>query len=96
MGVSTFFTAFALWIPMRFLDRFVLDTSRTLNLLLLTIVAGLTGFFVYLLLSLILKIPEFYAFAKLFRRLGRWQTVLKESEEIITPDLDRQKTTFAK
>lgn len=95
MAASTFFTAFALWFPMRFLDQFVLDTSRTFNLLLLTIVASLTGFLVYLLFSLILKIPEFYAFAELFRRLGHWQAIFKESEEVLAPDVDRQETRSA-
>lgn len=96
MGTATFFTAVFLWLPMRLLDKFILDTSRTINLLILTIVAGLVGFSVYLLFSLILRIPEIYAFARLVRRLGQWQAVLKESEEVLAPTSNHKEPGFAK
>ena len=96
VGVATFFTAVFLWLPMRFLDKFILDTSRTVNLLILTIVVSLAGFLTYLLFSLILKIPEIHAFAGLFRRLGQWQTVLEESEEVLTPTSNHKQPGFTK
>lgn len=85
MGIATALTAVALWIPMRFLDRFILDTTRTINLIILTIVATLSGIAVYLFFSYILKIAELRSFVSLAKRLGRWQKVLEESEEIIAP-----------
>ena len=39
------------WVPMRLLDRFILDTTRTINLVILTVVATLSGMMVYFVLS---------------------------------------------
>lgn len=84
MGVATILTAVALWVPMRFLDKFILDTTRTINLVILTIIATLSGMMVYFFLSYVLKIAELKLFVSLVKRLGRWQEVLKSSEELIT------------
>lgn len=83
MGIATALTAVALWVPMRFLDRFILDTTRTINLVILTIIATVSGMIVYLALSYFLKIAELKSFVNLVKRLGRWRQVLEESEEII-------------
>jgi len=96
IALATFFTAVFLWLPMKLLDRFILDTTRTINLLILTIIASLIGFSIYLLFSVILKIPEVFAFAQLIRRLGHWQAVLKESEEMLTPNFDRKESGLGK
>lgn len=84
MGIATVLTAVALWVPMRFLDQFILDTTRTINLVILTVIATFCGVGVYLILSYLLKIAELRSFVSLVRRIGRWQKVLEESEEIIT------------
>jgi len=83
MGMATALTAIALWVPMRFLDRFILDTTRTINLVILTVIATLSGLVVYLVLSYLLKIAELKSYVSLVRRLGRWRQILEESEEII-------------
>jgi len=92
MGVATVLTAVALWVPMRFLDKFILDTTRTINLIVLTIIATFSGMMVYLVLSYVLKIAELKSFISLAKRLGRWQEVLKKSEEMITTS-DPQSTS---
>ncbi|OGV89529.1 murein biosynthesis integral membrane protein MurJ [Microgenomates group bacterium RBG_19FT_COMBO_39_10] len=84
MSLATFLTAVALWIPMRFLDQFILDTTRTINLVILTIIATFSGVIVYFVLSYLFNITELKSFISLAKKLGRWQQVLKESEEIIT------------
>lgn len=84
MGIATVLTAVALWVPMRFLDRFILDTTRTINLVILTVIATFSGMIVYLVLSYFLKIAELKSFISLAKRLGRWRQVLEETEEIIT------------
>lgn len=83
MGIATILTAVALWIPMRFLDKFILDTTRTIDLIILTTIATISGILVYLFLSYFLKIAELKSYVSLAKRLGRWRQVLKESEEII-------------
>jgi putative peptidoglycan lipid II flippase len=85
MGLAAGSMALFLWLPMRLLDRFVLDTTRTIHLLALTLLASLVGFFVYLILSFLLAIPEVFALGQLVGRLGKWRQVLGESEEMIAP-----------
>lgn len=93
MGMATFLTSFCLWFLMRFLDRFVLDTTRTINLLILTLVVTVLGLSVYILLSKIFKIPELEVFLALTRKIGKWQKILSESEEIIEPQARSAETS---
>lgn len=89
MGLATVLTAIALWVPMRFLDQFILDTTRTINLIILTVIATLSGILVYLFLSYLLQIAALKSFIDLAKRVGRWRLILRESEEIIsTPNPD--------
>ena len=85
MLLATFVMGIFLWVPMRLLDRFVFDTTRVINLILLTITAGLTGTGVYLGLSYWLKLPELSAFLTLAHRIGSWHKVLQETEEVLEP-----------
>ena len=65
IGWAAFFSGIALYIPMKLLDELVLDTTRTLNLLVLTAVAGAFGLSVYLFFTWILGVRE----TKLFLHL---------------------------
>lgn len=80
--VSTL-TAFALWVPMRLLDQFVFDTTRTIPLLILTAIVSLTGLTVYFGLSYLLQIKQFADVLNLFKKLGNWRQVLVETDEVI-------------
>jgi len=83
MAAATLLTGIALWVPMRFLDRFVLDTTRTVQLVFLTIIAGGSGLGVYLLFSKLFNIKELGYFLKTMRRFGAWRRILAESEEVL-------------
>jgi peptidoglycan biosynthesis protein MviN/MurJ (putative lipid II flippase) len=83
IGIATFVTACFLWFPMRVLDKFILDTTRTINLIILTIIASFLGLGVYLFLSFLLKIEEFKIFVDLLKKIGQWRKILSESEEMI-------------
>jgi len=83
MLLATFFTLVFLWVPMRFLDRFILDTTRTINLIILTIITSLMGLLVYVSFAYFLKIEELAEYLSLVKRLGKWRQVLQESEEMI-------------
>lgn len=72
-----------LWIPLRLLDRYVFDTTRTLPLIMLTLTAGAIGAGVYIILAYLLKIPELYAYFGLFKKLSNWRTTLAKSGEVI-------------
>ncbi len=80
---ASFFTALSLWIPMRILDRYILDTTRTINLLILTIITLLIGVGTYLAFSLIFKISQLGNFLMILKRFGHWRKILSESEEVL-------------
>lgn len=92
MLTATLLTGFALWAPMRFLDRFVLDTTRTIQLIILTMVAGGTGLGVYLFISKLLQIKELDYFLKTLQRFGAWRRILAESEEVLDASTAPQAT----
>lgn len=66
---ATAFMGIMLYVPMRFLDKFVFDTTRTINLLGLTIVAGICGMVTYLILTSVFKVEEIQLFYKLLGKL---------------------------
>jgi putative peptidoglycan lipid II flippase len=76
-------TALALWIPMRLLDQFVFDTTRTIPLLVLTAIVSLTGLTVYFGLAYLLKVRQFVDVRRLFGKLGNWRQVLVDTDEVI-------------
>lgn len=76
-------TAFALWIPMRLLDQFVFDTTRTVPLLILTAIVSIIGLTVYFGLAYLLKVRQFSDVTTLFGKLGNWRQVLVETDEVI-------------
>lgn len=79
----SFITALALWAPMRLLDQFIFDTTRTLPLIGLSLVASCFGLSTYLGLSYLFNIPQLQALSKLFKRFDTWQTTLFQTQEII-------------
>jgi putative peptidoglycan lipid II flippase len=76
MGVS-------LWIPMRLLDTLVFDTTRTLPLIGLTTTVGLIGLAVYFGLMTLFKAPELAAYKGIFQKLGKWRSILADSDEVL-------------
>jgi len=75
-------------------EKFVLDTRYTFNLLILTLIVGLVGILVYILVSYLLKTKELFTFWNLAKRiflkkkLGK-VTVSKE-EPLSPPPLDSE------
>ncbi len=88
MLIASAATALALWGPMRLLDRYVFDTTRTFPLIGLTLIVSAVGFLVYLLFCKILRIEELADVAALAKKLGNWRRILGESEEVIEPPLN--------
>lgn len=88
MLLVTFFMTISLWLPFRFFDQFVFDTTRTLPLILLTTIVSSMGLAVYLFFSFLFKIPQLQQFLQLISRLGNWRHVLVQSDEVISSTLD--------
>ncbi len=72
MALATVITGLFLWLPFRFLDRYIFNTAKTVELVGLSVVTGLIGILVYGLLSYLLKIKELDQFVGLFKKLRRF------------------------
>ncbi len=66
---STAFMGIMLYIPMRFLDQFVFDTTRTINLLALTVIAGTLGMLTYIALTKLFNVKEIEILHKVLRKI---------------------------
>lgn len=81
--IATATTGVFLWAPMRVIDSYILDTTKTVNLLILTISVLTIGMFVYLNLSAVLRIEQLSEVIALGRKIGNWKEVLRKSEEML-------------
>jgi putative peptidoglycan lipid II flippase len=81
--LATFFTAFALYVPIKLLDQLVFDTTKTINLILLTGISSSIGLLLYLFLTWLFDVKEANMFITLFKKIGDWRQILKGSEETI-------------
>ncbi len=68
IGFASILMGISLYFPMKWLD-ISLDTSRVLDLLLLTVITAVVGSGVYLTFTWLLKVEEIELFYKLVRRL---------------------------
>ena len=84
-------TGISLWLPMRLLDQYVFDTTRTLPLLALTGTTLVIGFSSYLVFSYLFKVEQLTAFVSLIRRLKDFKDILlpKPKEMLIVPAPDQ-------
>jgi putative peptidoglycan lipid II flippase len=58
MATAAFVMAVSLYIPIKLLDQVVFDTTRTVNLIILTGIAGGCGMIMYLILTWLLRVKE--------------------------------------
>lgn len=77
-------TGFALYIPIKLLDKLVFDTTRTFSLLLLTTISTSIGLAVYFFLAWFLEIPEFSILFKILKRAEKIKGIFFEtSQEVV-------------
>src|SRR3989344_5498982 len=76
---ATVCMAFALYIPLKLLDQLIFDTTRTVNLILLTGISSFIGISIYLFLTWILNVKEAMTFVLLVKRVGNWRDILGKS-----------------
>lgn len=81
--IASVLTGFVLYVPIKLLDQLVVDTTRTLGLLLLTGISSFAGLSFYLFLTWLFNVKEAYLFLLLFRKIGDWRQILGRSEEVI-------------
>jgi putative peptidoglycan lipid II flippase len=73
--------AFFLYVPMKLLDQLVFDTTRTINLILLTGIATTVGLIVYIFLAWFLEIEEVATFLNLARKAVNIRQILVTPSE---------------
>jgi putative peptidoglycan lipid II flippase len=73
--------AFALYIPMKALDQLVFDTTRTVNLIMLTGIASVFGLGIYVILVWLMEVKELNTFIELIKKIGRIK-INVQSEEL--------------
>ncbi len=80
--LASFFMAIALYIPIKLLDQLVFDTTKTINLLLLTGISSFAGLSLYLFLTWLFNVKEATTFLLLFKRIGNWKDILERSNKL--------------
>ena len=70
ISVSAILMGITLYIPIKLLDQVIFDTTRTVNLLTLTIIAGLCGVVTYLVFTKIFKVEEIELLYSIVRKLN--------------------------
>lgn len=89
MTLVSLLTGLSLWLPMRFLDQFVFDTTKTVSLIALTLIVSAVGFLVYLLFSFLLKIEELSEVVAMVKKLGNWRKILGQTDEVLETGADQ-------
>jgi putative peptidoglycan lipid II flippase len=83
---ASFFTAFALYLPIKLLDQLVFDTTKTINLIILTGISSMAGLSLYLFLTWFLNVKEASTYILAFKKFGNWKDALGKIQELVGPD----------
>lgn len=83
MIASAFLMAVFLYLPFKIFDELIFDTSRTLQLIALTVTTGTIGMLVYTYFSILFDVKELRYLAKIFPVMGKWKGLLATSKEIL-------------
>lgn len=78
-----FFMAVFLYLPFRILDELIFDTSRTIELIALTISTSTIGMLVYIYFAMLFEIKELTILTKLFYTFDKWRKPLAQSKEVL-------------
>jgi len=90
MSLATIITGVFLWAPLRIFDRYILNTAKTIDLIILAVLTTTIGLSVYLLFSKIFKIKELNSFISLIKRISNYRKILSQTEEILEPSVPPQ------
>lgn len=79
---ATVIMGVCLYVPIKLLDAVIFDTTRTINLLVLTGFSSIFALSIYVFLVWFLKVRELNTYVDLLKKMGKIQTLVK-SEEIV-------------
>jgi len=86
MLMATVIMGVALYVPIKLLDAVIFDTTRTINLLLLTGLSSIFALSVYIILVWFMKVRELTTYIDLLKRFGKFQTKIQSTELLQKPD----------
>lgn len=81
--IATLVMGVALYIPIKLLDQLVFDTTRTINLLILTGIASLTGIIAYIFFTWLLDIKEAYYIIAVIKQFKHRNKIIKQIGELL-------------
>ncbi|NLG06598.1 MAG: murein biosynthesis integral membrane protein MurJ [Candidatus Pacebacteria bacterium] len=81
--LASFFMAVFLYLPFKILDEVVFDTTRTVDLIALTVSTGTIALLAYIYFSILFDVKELKYFNSLIAKFGKWQSVFSDSEEVL-------------
>ena len=82
--ISTIVMGVALYVPIKLLDQLVFDTTRTINLLILTGIASSAGIISYIFFTWLFDIKEAYYVIAVIKKFGNKDKILKQVNELIS------------
>jgi putative peptidoglycan lipid II flippase len=90
MMLASFLMAVFLYLPFRILDLLVFDTTRTMELIALTMTTSTIGMLVYLYFAALFDVRELYIIQMAWDKIGEWRKTLSRSQEVLveTPGED--------
>ena len=83
MFIVSLLTGVSLWLPLRLLDQLIFDTTRTVPLIILTLIVGSVGFSVYLFFCWLFEIEELQDVVNIVKKVGNWRKILASSDEVL-------------
>jgi len=83
MIFATLVSGLTLWTLMHLLEQFIFDTTRTLPLVTLTVIASILGLVIYLIICKLLNVPAVTEIEKILKKFSFWRAV--GPTEVIDP-----------
>lgn len=81
--ISSAIMGVTLYIPIKLLDQLVFDTTRTINLLVLTGIASAAGFVAYIFFTWLFDIKEAYYIVEVLKKFKKRDLILKQVGELL-------------
>lgn len=83
IGIASLVMGVALYIPIKLLDQLVFDTTRTINLIMLTGIASATGLSAYIFFTWLLDIEQAYYIIAVVKRFRDSKNIIKQIGELL-------------
>lgn len=83
MIAASFFMAVFLYLPFRIFDELIFNTTKTVELIGLTVTTGTIGMLVYIYFAALLEIRELQLVTTMLRSLNKWRSNLIRTNEFL-------------